>query len=472
MKKTIALLLAAILLAGSLTSCELFISGEQDRLSPQPPTGGPGEEPPDDSDDADPTVDEYGFTLFPEGNYLADPRFDTEEFLPDYDADPSFIHYLSTAINYLCVTDTTIYTYIKPSSQSDQSDQISRILYTDKGTGITLPLCGKPECRHNDENCNAYIANPHGMFGMSIYDGKLCWFNASANSIYSATLDGANRETLCKTPTDFVTYASSPCCLFHRGYYYFSTPVNIVSDGIPAVSLEIKVQALDGSESFSLLKKTAPADTNADMMLYPYGNDLYILILYTLADESAPTYSYVLELYRWDSKTRKGEQLLSTTVGEDDEEYLSNRSFKCVPGDGLYYTIFQELSHTDSGNYLWRTMVMKYSLETGETQVVFQLDDDEETQVSGDNIYYVRDRIIVEINRREADGSLKRSVNLYSYDGELQGSLDMGDLSFSCFLGADQEYLYSWYSGNTGDFYFALPLDGGDPIIINAIEQE
>ena len=469
MKKTIALLLAAILLAGSLTSCELFISGEQDRLSPQPPTGGPGEEPPDDSDDADPTVDEYGFTLFPEGNYLADPRFDTEEFLPDYDADPSFIHFLSTAINYLCVTDTTIYSYIKPSA----SQPISRILYTDKETGITLPLCGKPECRHNDENCNAYIANPHGMFGMSIYDGKLCWFNASANSIYSATLDGANRETLCKTPTDFVTYASSPCCLFHRGYYYFSTPVNIVSDGIPSVSLEIKVQALDGSESFFLLDKTTEASDNmsANILLYPYGNDLYILVVYTLFGEEAWTYSSILELYRWDSKTRKGEQLLSTTVDEGDEEFLSSRSFGCVPGDGLYYTVSRELSRTDSGNYLWRTMVMKYSLETGETQVVFQLDDDEETQVSGD-FYYVRDRILVEINRREADGSLKHILNLYSYDGELQGSLDMGDLSLGTFSGADQEYLYSWYSGNTGDFYFALPLDGGDPIIINAIEQE
>ena len=32
-----------------------------------------------------------------------------------------------------------------------------KLMYTDLETGITAPLCGKPECTHEDASCNASV---------------------------------------------------------------------------------------------------------------------------------------------------------------------------------------------------------------------------------------------------------------------------------------------------------------------------
>lgn len=107
MKRTITILLALAL--ALLTSCELMVPGPTERPSIGLPSEPAGTGEPTPAETADPTVDEYGFTIFSEGNYLADPKFDTDEFLPDYDADPAFVHYESTRGSTLCQAEDTIY---------------------------------------------------------------------------------------------------------------------------------------------------------------------------------------------------------------------------------------------------------------------------------------------------------------------------------------------------------------------------
>ena len=151
MKKNITLLLALALVMSLLTSCELMAPGPTERPPIVLPSTSAETGEPTPTETADPTVENYGFTVFPEGNYLANPKFDTDEFLPDYDADPSFIHAFSTIGNHvLCRTESTAFACTGSLSKGT-------IKYLDKATGICLPLCGKPECLHDNDTCNAYV---------------------------------------------------------------------------------------------------------------------------------------------------------------------------------------------------------------------------------------------------------------------------------------------------------------------------
>ena len=69
----------------------------------------------------------------------ADDIFMTEGYLPDYDAQNQFSCHKEAAL----VGDTL---YFKCGSS---------MYFYDMGTGITEPLCGKPECTHTSGSCNA-----------------------------------------------------------------------------------------------------------------------------------------------------------------------------------------------------------------------------------------------------------------------------------------------------------------------------
>lgn len=51
----------------------------------------------------------------------------------------------------------------------------SYIRYVDKATGISGVLCGKPECRHDSDSCNAYVMLPKTLF----FDSGRLWWIAS-----------------------------------------------------------------------------------------------------------------------------------------------------------------------------------------------------------------------------------------------------------------------------------------------------
>ena len=64
----------------------------------------------------------------------------------------------------------------------------------DTATGECMPLCGKPECLHNDMECNAYIGTS-GIWLM-LYNGRLYWLEGNYNNttLYSMNIDGTGRK--------------------------------------------------------------------------------------------------------------------------------------------------------------------------------------------------------------------------------------------------------------------------------------
>lgn len=114
------------------------------------------------------------------------------------------------------------------------------IEYSDKESGISVPLCSRPECSHNGEDCNGYAAE---CIGLSYYKGRLYWVGLDSYSdrdwkINSMALDGTNRRTE-KTILGFdygydghATLYGAPAA-FDGDYVYMMPERNTVENGVP-----------------------------------------------------------------------------------------------------------------------------------------------------------------------------------------------------------------------------------------------
>ena len=440
MKKRIALVLSLVLLPVLLSSCEMFAPNQMQ--TPGYATSG-GEtglsgEPEDSADPAENVaggVDEYGFTVFPDGTYLADKKFDTNEFLPDCDADPSLIQFASTSLFALCRTEDTVYSSRIGVSQSPF------IIYADKATGISSPLCGRPECLHNDSTCNAYVTSRAD--GLCVYDGKLYWISDRSN-ITRMNLDGTGRKTVAPVGSVYDNINNDKSVVFHRGYLYVAgSQHQVVENGVAMGSFTINVKPLDGGEDFTILRKLVDG-TGTECLIKPVGNDLYIMLYYFNyeIEGNFDTYYDTVEFYRWDTKTRQAEFISGTQSSPGGMRFLA-RSFHPVPGNGIY---FQAYISTEDGR---SNIIYKYSFETDTYE--------EGTWLAGYSwLLYCKNFIIAYADR---------TVYTYDYDGNpLYKSDRVEGHALGNFVGADSEFAY-FYSVEDGD-YVAVPLNGGDYIAI------
>ncbi len=405
---------------------------------------------------SDPEYDSNGFAVFPEGNYLADPKFDTDEFLPDYDADLSFMQPFSTVRSSqgtVCTTDDTVYVY-DPKNY--------RILYVDKATGIWGPLCGKPECTHTSSSCNAYISSPDAL---RVYDGMLYWCG------WRMKLDGTDRERGTWN-NNLDKIHNNPEAVIHRGYVYTAGGDHMYTSVGAKSRAVINVTAMDGSESFNLLTKPLPGE-GASCMIRPVGNDLYIEIFsFFFADESDTDSEFytVAEFYRWSSKTRKAELLF--TIDGSDAAAISISSeaqaFLPVPGDGIY---FSGLKRKDGRVF---PGAFKYSFETGEITELFSHANRNEDETEAYNIYtrWTKEHFVVNMNTftlgedGKATGCVS-SFEIFDLEGKSAGVImpttdTVGDL-----LGMDDDFLY--YA--SGDQIALLPLDGGETLLVGGAPE-
>lgn len=216
------------------------------------------------------------------------------------DLDRAFAH--AAMFGKVCATENTVY--------FAHALDGNMIHYLDKETGISGPLCGKPECFHNNSSCNAYVADAQML---SLYDGRLYFVerNYSAITVYSMALDGTDRREVRKIDAQLYprTY-SVTFVVLHRGYVYAAFIKKEIANGEEASSSYVCAFSLDPEEKpFVIMEEET--DLDSDIVIQPYGDELYILTC-EYVDDNGPEdwpYRYDIKIRRWNAQTREMETL-------------------------------------------------------------------------------------------------------------------------------------------------------------------
>ena len=346
----------------------------------------------------------------------------------------------------VCGTDEVVYTC---------ADEM--IIFFDKASGLSMPLCGKPECSHDDATCNAYAGRKCNA--LSVYDGKLYWVDDyyDTMTVRRCGPDGTNRETVVEANMDHSLSSlvmNDRRMFFHRGYLY------VYGSGLvngKSLSTVLSVSLTDGA-----VTKVFSKDIGGRFEVVPVGDEIYMMISNASGRDLA---NFVwgtehLEAHKLDLTTGVLEQIFSF------DSDVENISYECwgflpVPGDGIYFERTYEYEKTEGkGDYTSLASILKYSFITGEIEEVTpKLDADGQDEFF--SLTFMRDCIL---------GRLRGAAHLFDYGGNYLGSAKCNAMtSFEVYK--DEKYVYYCEMimegmSSTGEFRFiAAPIGGGESII-------
>ncbi|MCD8146599.1 MAG: DUF5050 domain-containing protein [Clostridiales bacterium] len=277
------------------------------------------------------------------------------------------------------------------------------VYYIDKATESATILCGKPECSHDDEDCNAYAGS-----ALTYYDGKLYYFSdigSSWTQLYSMNLDGTDHTLVQTLDIDsagdsYVGYAKP---IIHRGMVYF-----LYSAVLYAVPL-----GAEASEAKAIFGETTEAETSGgavislgneqDYTLWADGDTVYFM---TNVQQTDGTWKDAL--FAYDMQTEEVTQVWEvpekSEVGEWDTTAVEVNGWYVSDGYIYFYL---------SGGGLWRS-----ELSSGTTEKI--------ADVSASHGYaYFSDNCIVIAESAAEDYVLWKSLLVYDYSGELRNEIPL-----------------------------------------------
>lgn len=283
------------------------------------------------------------------------------------------------------------------------------VYFMDKETGATTILCGKPDCAHNDESCNAYVYSPFLFY----YNGKLYWShddyeqeNGSivheGERLHSMEVDGTNHTVVQQL--DFVpggdtsNYVTNP--IFHRGNIYFTYSgalytVALGADIKDATLIYGEEQEDDGSKFIN------PHELHYE--LWADGDAVYFMA--KNMQQSDGTYKDTLFCY--DTQTAEVTEVWKVPdkddVGTWDTTGVSVRQWYISDGYIYFYL---------SGNGIWYT-----ELSTGKTAKLTELGESAgDASFSDEYIVVMGGKSVSGVNLIDGSSDLSGGDRLYIYD--------------------------------------------------------
>ena len=242
--------------------------------------------------------------------YLADAKFDTDEYLPEYDYVNTryYPHKISQAGNSL------VYTLSGAKSMY--------LKYFDAESGEGGVLCNKPECTHDNGACNGY-----GMFFcVNYYDGSLWWLDTDRTSpgdysryLLRSDVSGANRRKVLK-----LDRRSIQNIYIHRGYVYLVIDTNVVVGTESMTRTDLVAYALDGSGGEVPIYSITTGYGKILKVRFR-GNLVYYYVDYHV-DSGEKT---MFEIHCFDSKTRTEEKITAIEKSNGDilwEMYVNRKN--------------------------------------------------------------------------------------------------------------------------------------------------
>ena len=380
MNRLISLLLCALLALSLLTACGPAESEN------------PGVTESDGSVTTAAENTESGKKSNPNVNYLADKKFDTDEYLEGYDA--GLLCYSSWMG---CETPDAYYMFAGGANDS--------LIFYDKASGISGPLCAKPECMHDTPDCNAYIGFP---LCMCYYDGRIYWVSmgdGGDDRLYSCATDGSDRKEIAvvrEMPATHQMNFSQWILFCHRGYCYVAFNTSIVENGVNVGHNYLYAISLKTGEKYEVLDDLSGpyiSGPTLDFGMYAIGNDIYILSDDGSVDDVVDITPIILRVFH--SKTRELETICKIVPPTDNLILMGN--LKVTPERDIYICTWHK---DDEGNRI--VSVEKVIPEENRSEVVFT-PDCSDTSVEFTEDYIFKVPII------EDDGSV--TLEAWDYDG-------------------------------------------------------
>ena len=225
------------------------------------------------------------------------------------------------------------YYYIYQRNIQDGVYMKNLIAYMDGQTKSTTILCNKPECRHEDENCDAALGDEYNSQSIYYYKGYIYVIknDESDGNSYLVQIkpDGSERKTLFELGTISVAYklafgGDSVYCYNRVGGY-----------GVDETQETVRRRSLDGKDDNIIFSYTAKGAQVSAVKLY--GNKAFILVTsWTKNSNSADVSAQGKGVYIYDTDTQKTELFIDKSVSDFTVDENEGNIYYFVIDDGLY----------------------------------------------------------------------------------------------------------------------------------------
>lgn len=298
------------------------------------------------------------------------------------------------------------------------------LYYIDKESVKTTVLCGKPDCKHADPTCNAWV----NTSSLNYSDGKVFFDNSDNDNgasglmtLFSMNTDGTSRKNV-QALQQQKQHEWKPCeAIIHRGVVYFNYAGAVYM--APVGSDVSKATKLYGE-----VKNTENGVANTGDGIYwkfsAEDNKIYFMGNITQSDRTQKD-----TLFRYDTNTKEVKQVWqipdAAEVGKWETTGVSlirtgtNPRGWYIKDGSLYFYL--------SGNDLWRN-----DLNGGKNERVAAVS--EKIPESGfaifndDNIFIINDYPDFLESQFDRDMTKADTIFMYGYDGNLLKELSLKGL--------------------------------------------
>ena len=287
------------------------------------------------------------------------------------------------------------------------------IYYMDKQSGDYGPLCSRPDCLHDTNECMAYVGQLF-INSLCYWEGKLYWVSVSdymdkpSVALWSVNEDGSGRKILVDLTEQLYTNEYRVFfCAIDRGKLFLISDTQSLKNESPIDKLSVLVLDLNSKKMETIFQEEYLTTVFAS---YSIQQDAFFFLIPYVDDQNRP----VNELYCWNMKT--GEL---TCLMKDTESGKPFREFWMDQAGTCYFCSW----NSDTGNGEQRSRV--YCMRNGKAEAIPSLD------IFGYEGYSLSDGIAVAL-ASQMDGNiiaLKR-ICIKKFNGETiyEGEISMPEI--------------------------------------------